>query len=33
MNQEQGFAEWLKRTTEKEPYPYQVRFACEQSWP
>lgn len=33
MNQEQDFAQWFKRATEKEPYPFQVRFACEPTLP
>lgn len=33
MNQKQDFAEWFKRATGNEPYPYQIRFACGSSLP
>lgn len=33
MNQEQDFSQWFTKATEKDPYPYQVRFACEPTLP
>ncbi|CUS32800.1 type I-G CRISPR-associated helicase/endonuclease Cas3g [Candidatus Nitrospira nitrificans] len=33
MRDTQEFKLWFHRATEYEPYPYQVRFACEQTLP
>lgn len=33
MNSEAAFARWFRRATEKEPYPFQLRFACEPTLP
>lgn len=33
MNQERKFTEWFKHATGNEPYPFQIRFACEPSLP
>ncbi|HRC45330.1 MAG TPA: hypothetical protein PLT27_14860 [Nitrospira sp.] len=27
------FAEWCTRATDNEPYPFQIRFACEPTFP
>lgn len=33
MTHERKFLDWFKRATESEPYPYQIRFACEATLP
>ncbi len=33
MSEERQFAEWFTRATENEPYPFQIRFACEPKLP
>lgn len=33
MRDTQEFKQWFHRATWYEPYPYQVRFACEQTLP
>jgi CRISPR-associated endonuclease/helicase Cas3 len=29
MNNKEAFASWFRRVTSHEPYPFQIRFACE----
>ncbi len=33
MSEERQFAEWFTRATGNEPYPFQIRFACEPKLP
>ena len=33
MNNKEEFVRWFKQATENEPYPFQVRFACEPALP
>ncbi|CUS38386.1 CRISPR-associated helicase, Cas3 family [Candidatus Nitrospira nitrosa] len=33
MNNKEAFARWFRQATEREPYPFQIRFACEPTLP
>lgn len=33
MSERYQFAEWFTRATDHEPYPFQIRFACEPTLP
>lgn len=33
MSEEARFVSWFKESMEHEPYPFQVRFACESPLP
>jgi CRISPR-associated endonuclease/helicase Cas3 len=33
MSNNGPFVRWFKQATEKEPYPFQIRFACEPTLP
>lgn len=33
MSRERQFTEWFTHATGKEPYPFQMRFACEPTMP
>ena len=33
MNNKELFARWFRQATGNEPYPFQIRFACETTLP
>lgn len=33
MNNKELFARWFRQATGNEPYPFQIRFACEPTLP
>lgn len=33
MSNEAAFVPWFRQATGKEPFPFQIRFACEASMP
>ena len=33
MNNKELFARWFQQATENEPFPFQIRFACETTLP
>jgi CRISPR-associated endonuclease/helicase Cas3 len=33
MNKKEAFTRWFRQATGDEPYPFQIRFACETTLP